>query len=63
MPPLVCDATGKMTFPSPRIAERERKRVKKKWGDVMQWYRCEHCRQWHLGHSLERWARRPRRDT
>jgi len=47
-----CAETGKVTYRSPERANKIRKLIKKKSGECLSVFRCEHCRLWHLGHSM-----------
>lgn len=48
-----CPKTGKLKYHSPNLAERRRKKIKKRRGerDRMTTYHCSFCRAWHLGHD------------
>lgn len=49
MTKVVCKKTGKVSHRSKRIAVIVQKNVE--YGELMNTYRCGHCRGWHLGHT------------
>lgn len=45
----VCPYSKKLQFRSPNEAEKRRKAVKRRRGEILHVYRCN-CGYWHLGH-------------
>lgn len=48
-----CVRTGKKCFRTPALADKSARTIRQR-GDVrMHSYRCDSCRQWHLGHGKD----------
>jgi hypothetical protein len=46
----VCRETGKVIHDSRGAAETHSRSLKRKDGDPLETYPCEHCHGWHVGH-------------
>lgn len=51
---MYCAETSKTIFKTPSAARSMCRTIRRRSGERLHPYRCEHCRKWHVGHGRSR---------